>query len=188
MESLSMEFQPTPLPGVLLVEPRVHGDARGFFLETFHAERYAAAGIALPFVQDNWSRSSRGTLRGLHFQEPRAQGKLVRVGRGEVYDVAVDVRRGSPTFGQWYGVLLSEENKRQLWVPPGFAHGFCVTSESADFIYKCTNVYSPAEERAIQWDDPAIGIEWPLRDVLLSKRDQAAPSLAEAPVLPAYAG
>ena len=183
-----MKIVETPLPGVLLLEPKTHGDARGFFVETFHAERYAAAGITGSFVQDNWSRSTRGTLRGLHFQEPRAQGKLVRVGIGEVFDVAVDVRRGSPTFGRWFGALLSEENKRQLWVPPGYAHGFCVTSASADFLYKCTNVYSPADERGVRWDDPAIGIEWPIAEPLLSARDSKAPLLADAPLLPVYDG
>lgn len=181
-----MKVSETSLPGVLLVEPVAHGDHRGLFMETFHAGRYAAAGIRLPFVQDNMSRSVRGTLRGLHFQEPHAQGKLVRVGRGEVFDVAVDVRRGSPTFGRWYGVLLSEDNHRQLWIPPGFAHGFCVTSDVAEFLYKCTDFYDPACERSLLWNDPAIGIEWPIADPILSPRDRAAPTLADAPVLPVY--
>lgn len=181
-----MNVHETSLPGVLLIEPAVHGDARGFFLETFHAERYAQAGITLSFVQDNVSRSVRGTLRGLHFQEPHAQGKLVQVLHGEVFDVAVDVRRGSPHLGRWYGVLLSGDNHRQLWVPPGFAHGFCVTSESADFAYKCTDFYNPQSERGIAWNDPDIGITWPTSEPLLSARDRAAPRLRDAPILPAY--
>jgi dTDP-4-dehydrorhamnose 3,5-epimerase len=176
----------TPLPGVLLIEPRVFGDDRGFFLETFHSERYRSAGVPLPFVQDNWSRSAKGTLRGLHFQEPRAQGKLVQVCRGAVFDVAADVRRGSPTFGKWFGCELSEENKRQLWIPPGFAHGFCVTSESADFLYKCTELYAPELERGVAWDDPDLAIAWPTREPMLSKRDAAAPRLKDAPLLPRY--
>ncbi len=181
-----MEVVQTALPGVVLVTPRVFGDARGFFLETFQAERYDAAGIAGPFVQDNWSRSVRGTLRGLHFQEPHPQGKLVQVVNGAVFDVAVDVRRGSPTFGRSVGVELSGENKRQMWIPPGFAHGFVVTSDVADFLYKCTAPYRPEAECAIAWDDPALGIAWPLADPILSPKDAAAPRLADAPVLPAY--
>jgi dTDP-4-dehydrorhamnose 3,5-epimerase len=177
---------PTDLPGLLLVEPQVFGDSRGFFLETFHAERYAEAGIHGPFVQDNLSRSSKGTLRGLHFQEPRPQGKLVQVLRGTVWDVAVDVRKGSPHFGAWVGIELSEENRRQLWIPQGFAHGFCVLSEVADFFYKCTDFYAPNLERAVRWDDPALGIDWPIQSPLISEKDRAAPPLATAPVLPAY--
>jgi dTDP-4-dehydrorhamnose 3,5-epimerase len=179
----------TAIPGVLLLEPKVFGDARGFFLETFHAQRYADAGIPGPFVQDNYSRSSQGTLRGLHFQEPQAQGKLVQVVAGAVFDVAVDVRRGSPTFGKWVGVELSADNRRQLWVPPGFAHGFCVTSESADFQYKCTALYAPQNERAILWNDPELGIAWPLSgEPKLSAKDAAAPRLKDAPLLPTYTG
>jgi dTDP-4-dehydrorhamnose 3,5-epimerase len=178
----------TDVPGVLLLEPKVHGDHRGFFLETFHADRYAAAGIGGPFVQDNWSRSVRGTLRGLHFQEPHAQGKLVQVVRGAVFDVAVDVRRGSPAFGRWVGCELSEENKRQLWVPPGFAHGFVVLSEVADFFYKCTALYRPEAERSVAWNDPDLGIAWPVAAPLLSPKDAAAPRLAQAPLLPVFAG
>jgi dTDP-4-dehydrorhamnose 3,5-epimerase len=181
-----MKIHETELPGVLVIEPRVFTDDRGFFLETYQAERYVAAGIAQPFVQDNLSRSLRGALRGLHFQEPKAQGKLVQVMRGTVYDVIVDVRRGSPTFGKWIGVELSGDAPKQVWIPPGFAHGFCVTSDSADFYYKCTTPYAPDAERSIRWDDPAIGIVWPVRDPLLSKKDAAAPLLADAPVLPAY--
>ena len=181
-----MNVLETSLPGVLLIEPTVHGDARGFFLETFHADRYAHAGLTRPFVQDNASRSMRGTLRGLHFQEPHAQGKLVQVLQGEVFDVAVDIRRGSPHFGRWVGVVLSAENKRQIYVPPGFAHGFCVTSEYADFAYKCTDFYHPESERGIAWNDPDIGIAWPTSDPILSTRDRAAPRLHAAPLLPVY--
>lgn len=183
-----MKVTPTELPEVLLIEPRVFGDARGFFVETYQAARYDAVGIAGPFVQDNLSRSVRGTLRGLHLQEPRGQGKLVQVLRGSVFDVAVDVRRGSPRFGRWVGVDLSEEPPCQLWIPPGFAHGFCVLSESADFFYKCTELYSPADERAIAWNDPRIGIRWPIAEPLLSKKDQGAPLLEAAPHLPSYRG
>jgi dTDP-4-dehydrorhamnose 3,5-epimerase len=181
-----MKAEQTLLPGVLVLEPKVFGDERGFFLETFHADRYAEHGIRAPFVQDNWSRSVKHTLRGLHFQEPHAQGKLVQVVQGAVFDVAVDIRRGSPTFGKWTGIELSETNKRQLWIPPGYAHGFCVLSESADFFYKCTDVYAPELERGIRWDDPALAIDWPTRSPLVSKRDAAAPLLANAPVLPVY--
>ena len=181
-----MRVHSTPLPGVVVVEPAVHGDHRGFFVETFHAARYAEAGLPTHFVQDNHSRSRRGTLRGLHYQEPAAQGKLVRVATGRVFDVAVDIRRGSPTFGRWFGVELSADDQRQLYVPPGFAHGFCVLSEEADFLYKCTAYYAPQHERSIRWDDPAIGIAWPIREPLLSPRDRDAPPLAEAAVLPSF--
>jgi len=183
-----MKVRPTELPEVLLVEPRTLGDPRGFFLEAFHAERYAAVGIEGPFVQDNLSRSVKGTVRGLHFQEPRAQGKLVLVLRGAVWDVAVDVRRGSPRFGAWVGLELSEDNRRQLWIPRGFAHGFCVLSDSADFFYKCTELYAPEAERAVRWNDPALGIRWPVEVPLLSAKDRDAPLLADASVLPAYPG
>jgi dTDP-4-dehydrorhamnose 3,5-epimerase len=183
-----MRVVPTELPEVLILEPRVHGDSRGFFYETFQAGRYAGVGISGPFVQDNLSRSVRGTLRGLHFQEPRAQGKLVQVLRGTVWDVAVDVRRGSPRFGRWIALDLSETTPRQLWIPPGFAHGFCVLSDSADFFYKCTELYSPESERSVAWDDPAIGIAWPVEEPLLSPKDRAAPRLADAPVLPVFSG
>jgi dTDP-4-dehydrorhamnose 3,5-epimerase len=178
---------PTDIPGVLLFEPRVFGDARGHFLETYHQQRYADAGVPGPFVQDNLSRSTRGTLRGLHFQQPHPQGKLVQCVAGAVWDVAVDVRQGSPTFGKWVGVELSADNRRQLWVPEGFAHGFCVLSESADFSYKCTALYSPETERTIRWDDPALAIPWPVTQPLLSAKDAAAPRLSEAKVLPTYA-
>jgi dTDP-4-dehydrorhamnose 3,5-epimerase len=181
-----VNVKPTELPGVLLIEPQVFGDSRGFFFETFHAERYSAAGIKGPFVQDNLSRSTRGTLRGLHFQEPRSQGKLVHVLRGAVWDVALDVRKGSPHFGAWVGIELSDENRRQLWIPPGFAHGFCVLSEAAEFFYKCTDFYVPDAERAVRWDDPALGIRWPVPSPLISAKDAAAPALADSPALPVY--
>ena len=167
----------TKLAGVKIIEPRVFGDARGFFLETFQADRYAEHGMTLPFVQDNHSRSGKGVLRGLHFQKTKPQGKLVRVVRGEVFDVAVDVRPGSPTFGQWEGVVLSDDNKRQYWIPPGLAHGFVVLSESADFEYKCTDYYDPSDEGCLLWNDPAVGIEWPVSAPLLSAKDQQGLSL-----------
>jgi dTDP-4-dehydrorhamnose 3,5-epimerase len=176
----------TDIPEVLIVEPRLIGDARGFFLETYRLERYAAHGISRPFVQDNLSRSSRGVLRGLHLQNPTMQGKLVSVLRGRVLDVAVDVRRGSPTFGRHVAVELSDDNRRQLWIPRGFAHGFVVLSDTADFTYKCDNPYSPKDEIIVRWDDPAIGINWGVTDPSLSARDAAAPLLAEVKNLPIY--
>jgi dTDP-4-dehydrorhamnose 3,5-epimerase len=170
----------TALPEVVLIEPRVFQDARGFFLESFNMRAYADAGLPDVFVQDNHSRSQRGTLRGLHAQARQPQGKLVRVVAGEVFDVAVDVRRSSPRFSQWVGVMLSAENFRQLYVPPGFAHGFCVVSDFAEFEYKCTDYYDPESEVAIAWNDPAVGIEWPVVEApLLSARDTAALSLAQ---------
>jgi len=183
-----MKITPTELPEVLIIDPKVHGDSRGFFYESFQARRYAEAGIHGSFVQDNLSRSARGTLRGLHFQEPKGQGKLVQVLRGAVWDVAVDVRRGSPRFGRWVALELDETTPRQLWIPPGFAHGFCVLSESADFFYKCTELYAPDCERSIAWNDPGIGIPWPVAEPLLSAKDRAAPRLVDAPVLPPYPG
>lgn len=174
-----MKFLEGDLKGIMLVEPDVFEDARGFFLETYHAEKYAVAGILGPFVQDNFSKSVRGTLRGLHYQLRKAQGKLVGVSEGTVFDVAVDIRKGSPTFGQWYGVELSADNKRQLYIPPGFAHGFCVLSDTASFWYKCTDFYSPRDERGIVWNDPAIGIRWPVSNPLLSEKDRAYRTLAE---------
>jgi len=174
-----MKVIETPLPGVLLIEMVRHGDDRGYFMETWQEKRYAEVGISGPFVQDNLSFSRRGVLRGLHFQNPNPQGKLVSVLAGEVFDVAVDIRRGSPTFGQWVGYFLSERNRRQLWVPPGFAHGFCVTSESALFSYKCTEFYNPRNEGTIRWDDSCIGIDWPWKEVNLSKKDAEAPTLEE---------
>ena len=181
-----MNFIETDLPGVILVEPDVHRDDRGFFLETYHARRYAAGPIPAPFVQDNHSRSEARTLRGLHTQGEPGQGKLVRAIEGTIFDVAVDVRRGSPAFGDWIGVELSAENFRQLWIPPGFAHGFCVTSASAQVEYKCTEFYDPADEIGIRWNDPAIAIDWPIDEPLLSGKDAAAPLLGELTRLPSY--
>ncbi len=178
-----MRVVETSLPGVLLIEPKVFGDARGFFKETYHRARYAEHGIPADggaFVQDNYSRSGRGVLRGLHFQRRHPQGKLVQVVSGEVFDVVVDIRADSPTFGDWYGVELSAENHRQLWVPPGMAHGFCVLSDFADFQYKCTEFYRPEDEGGIAWDDPEIGIDWPIVSPRLSEKDRGWPRLAEA--------
>jgi len=177
---------PTELPGVLLVEPDVHADSRGFFLETFHRDKYGAFGIG-PFVQDNHSRSAGGTLRGLHLQLNRPQGKLVRVVEGEIYDVAVDVRRGSPTFGRWAATRLSADNFRQCYIPPGFAHGFCVVTAVAQVEYKCTDLYDPASEIGIAWNDPALGISWPVSEPILSDRDRRNPTLDEVEdKLPAF--
>ncbi|WP_317933060.1 dTDP-4-dehydrorhamnose 3,5-epimerase [Halioxenophilus sp. WMMB6] len=175
-----MEVIKTKLKDVVIIEPKVFGDERGFFLETYQQERYREqAGIELPFVQDNHSRSGKGVLRGLHFQVSRPQGKLVRVVRGEVYDVAVDINPNSPTYGQYEGVILSETNKRQFWVPPGYAHGFLVLSEVADFEYKCTDYYDPSDEGGIIWNDPMVNIDWPLTDPKLSAKDAVLPTLAE---------
>ena len=175
-----MNVVKTKLHDCVIIEPKVFGDERGFFLETFQAERYAElAGIALPFVQDNHSRSSKAVLRGLHYQKKKPQGKLVRVVRGEVYDVAVDIRQGSSTFGQWEGVILSEENKKQFWVPAGFAHGFVVLSETADFEYKCTDYYDPADEGSILWNDPDLSIPWPTDVPTLSEKDANAEKLVD---------
>jgi dTDP-4-dehydrorhamnose 3,5-epimerase len=181
---MSLKITATAIPDVLVLEPRVYGDSRGFFLESFNAAAFAlATGVVADFVQDNHSRSSRGVLRGLHYQLQQPQGKLVRVVSGAVFDVAVDIRKSSPTFGRWVGVELTENNQRQLWVPPGFAHGFVVMSESADFLYKTTDYYAPQHERAIAWNDPAIGIEWPAgMQPMLSAKDMAAVALAEAQV------
>jgi len=182
-----MEFLPTEIPDVILIRPRVFGDSRGFFLESWEERKFAAAGIAARFVQDNHSRSSRHTLRGLHYQKPNTQGKLVRVVSGTVYDVAVDIRRSSPTFGKWVGVTLSAETHEMLWVPAGFAHGFLVLSESADFLYRCTDFYAPAAEKAIRWDDPELGVRWPLppgAQPLLSSKDAVAGGLREAEYFP----
>jgi dTDP-4-dehydrorhamnose 3,5-epimerase len=174
-----MRVTETALLGVLIVEPTVYTDDRGAFFEAFHAERYAAAGIAGPFVQDNVSRSRGGVLRGLHFQRRHPQGKLVWAVRGRVFDVAVDLREGSPTYLEHVTVELSDENGRQLWVPPGLAHGFCVLSEAADVCYKCTDVYRPGDEGGICWDDPALGIDWPVTAPILSDKDRALPGLAD---------
>lgn len=183
-----MRVTPTSLREVLLIEPDVYRDDRGFFLETFHAADYAEAGIDWPFVQDNLSRSHHGVLRGLHYQHPRVQGKLIQSLEGEVLDVAVDIRRGSATFGQWAGVRLRADDHHQLWIPPGFAHGFCVLSDAALLAYKCTDFHVPGDEHAIRWDDPRIGIEWPMTPAGISARDAAAPLLADLPPdrLPAF--
>ena len=174
-----MKVTETPLAGLLIIEPKVFGDDRGFFLETWSRKRYQEMEINVDFVQDNLSFSRRGVLRGLHFQNPQAQGKLVYVLQGEVFDVAVDIRKGSPTFGLWHGVVLSGENKRQFWVPAGFAHGFCVTSESALFCYKCTELYAQPHERSIRWDDPTLAIDWPVTEPQVSEKDRLAPLLAD---------
>ena len=183
-----MEVFETELPGVMILEPKVFGDARGFFLETWNQERYREAGIPAGFVQDNLSFSGKGTLRGLHFQNPNAQGKLVQVLQGEVYDVAVDIRQGSPTFGKWVSVTLSAENRRQVFVPAGFAHGFCVISDNALFSYKCTDIYNPKAEVSIIWNDPDIGIDWPVTEPELSEKDRLASRLSQLPDdrLPSY--
>jgi dTDP-4-dehydrorhamnose 3,5-epimerase len=178
---------PSELPEVLVVEPDVISDGRGFFLETYHADRYVAHGIPGPFVQDNHSRSIGGTIRGLHLQRRHMQGKLIRVIEGEIYDVAVDVRRGSPTFGRWVSVTLSAANFKQCYIPPGFAHGFCVTSEVAQVEYKCTAIYDPASEIGIAWNDPTLAVTWPVAQPILSPRDSRNPSLsAQTEQLPAY--
>ncbi len=173
-----MTVRETSLPGLLVVEPRVFEDARGFFLERFHAPRYAEHGIG-GLVQDNHSRSERGVLRGLHFQRRHPQGKLVEVARGRIWDVAVDLRPGSATFGQWEGVELDDTSRRQLWVPAGFGHGFCVLSDVADVLYSCTDVYRPGDEGGVAWDDPDLGIEWPVDAPVLSAKDQSWPRLAD---------
>jgi dTDP-4-dehydrorhamnose 3,5-epimerase len=184
-----MQVIETALPGVLVIEPRVFRDARGFFLETWHLDRYAEAGLPQRFVQDNFAASSPGVLRGLHYQLRFPQGKLVRCVRGAVFDVAVDIRRGSPTFGRWVGFVLSGENFRQLWIPPGFAHGFCVVSERVHVEYKCTDFYDREDELTVAWNDPAIGIGWPILEPTLSARDSAAqPLAAHGERLPRYEG
>jgi len=175
-----MRVIPTAIPDVLIVEPRVFRDARGHFFESWNRRAFAAAGLDVDFVQDNHSRSTRGVLRGLHYQIRHAQGKLVRVVAGEVYDVAVDLRRGSPTFGRHVAVTLSADDERMLWVPPGFAHGFCVTSDSADFLYKTTDYWHAEHERTLKWDDPALGIAWPVRDPVIAAKDAAGVPLASA--------
>jgi dTDP-4-dehydrorhamnose 3,5-epimerase len=178
-----MQFIPLAIPDVILVEPAIHGDHRGYFLESYRRDLFAENGIDINFVQDNMSSSSYGVVRGLHYQKnPAVQGKLVRVVNGEVFDVAIDIREGSPWYGKWVGQFLSAENKRSMYVPPGFAHGFCVVSEYAEFHYKCTGYYSPENERSVIWNDPAVGIEWPipLEKVILSEKDANAPILADA--------
>ena len=183
-----MKIIRTALPECLVIEPDVHGDARGYFYESFHAGKFAAAGLDLRFVQSNVSRSARGVLRGLHYQWPQPQGKLVNVLEGEVYDVAVDIRVGSPSFGQWVAAILSADNKRHFWIPEGYAHGFVVLSEHATFSYQCTALYDRAADAGVRWNDAQIGIDWPLAQPLLSDKDQRTPFLAEVPRerLPAY--
>lgn len=180
-----MNFIETSLPGVILIEPKVLADDRGFFLESYHLGRFRENGLDATFVQDNHSRSRRGVLRGLHYQEPNGQGKLVRCTRGVLFDVAVDIRRGSPAFGKWYSVEISEENKTMLWIPAGFAHGFCALTDEADLLYKCTALYDAKSDRSILWNDPEIGIQWPLADPILSPKDSDAPLLRDA-VLPHF--
>jgi dTDP-4-dehydrorhamnose 3,5-epimerase len=182
-----MEFEPTEIPDVVLIRPKVFGDARGFFLESWEERKFATAGLGVKFVQDNHSRSARNILRGLHYQIQQPQGKLVRVVTGAVFDVAVDIRRSSPTFGRWTGVTLSAENHHMLWVPPGFAHGFLVLSESADFLYRCTDFWAPSHERSIQWNDPDLAIAWPLAEgvtPILSAKDAAAKRFKDADYFP----
>lgn len=174
-----MKIMETKLPGVLIIVPEVFGDARGFFIETWHQERYTKAGLPARFVQDNLSFSTRGVLRGLHFQNPNPQAKLVYVLQGEVFDVAVDIRDGSATFGQWVGINLSADNQRQLYIPGGFAHGFCVTSRETLFAYKCTDFYNPQAEKGIIWNDPDIGIDWPVDTPILAEKDRVYPRLKE---------
>ena len=180
-----MEFQRLAIPDVMLVVPKVFGDARGWFFESWEARKFAAGGLDVDFVQDNYSRSVQSTLRGLHYQIKQPQGKLVRVTQGEVFDVAVDIRRSSPSFGKWVGTILSGDNKHQLWVPPGFAHGFYVLSETAEFFYKCSDFYAPEYERTLRWDDPELQIDWPLKGApLLSPKDQQGKRLADADCFP----
>lgn len=174
-----MKVEKTELPGVVIITPKLHGDERGFFMETFNQATFGNLGLPDTFVQDNHSRSSYGVLRGLHFQYPQWQGKLVRVLNGEIFDVAVDVRSDSPSFGQWVGVTLSAENKQQFYVPSGFAHGFCVTSEIADVVYKCTSLYKPEDDIGIRWDDPDVNIDWPIKDPIVSEKDQRAGRLRD---------
>jgi dTDP-4-dehydrorhamnose 3,5-epimerase len=182
-----MKFNKTPLQDVVLIEPQVFGDARGFFLETWQTEKFASAGIDATFVQDNHSRSGQWTLRGLHFQVKHTQGKLVRVTSGSVFDVMVDLRRSSSSFGKWWGVELSADNHRMLWVPPGLAHGILITSEAADFLYKCTDLYSPQDERTLAWNDPKVGVQWPIPAGVapkLSAKDAVGQTLAEIETFP----
>jgi dTDP-4-dehydrorhamnose 3,5-epimerase len=182
-----MEFEPTEIPDVVLIRPKVFGDARGFFFESWEERKFAAAGLDVKFVQDNHSRSARNILRGLHYQIQQPQGKLVRVVTGTVFDVAVDIRRSSPTFGRWVGAVLSEENHHMLWVPPGFAHGFLVLSDSADFLYRVTDFWAPAHERAIIWNDPDLSVTWPLPkgvEPVLSAKDAAAKRFRDAESFP----
>jgi len=183
-----MKVTPTSLPGVLIIEPQIFKDNRGFFMETYHQKKYGQAGLNLIFVQDNLSHSARGTLRGLHYQFKHPQAKLVQVIKGSIFDVSVDIRQGAPSFGHWTGVHLSDENRRQVFVPEGFAHGFCVLSETADVIYKCTDLYSPDDEGGLLWSDPDLAIDWPIANPLLSDKDSQYPCLTDVPLeqLPVY--
>lgn len=181
MTGMSIQVRHTALPDVLLLEPKVFADQRGFFLETYHSRKYAESGLDIVFVQDNHSRSRKNTLRGLHYQVGHPQGKLVWAAAGEIFDVAVDIRKGSPTFGKWVGVTLTETNHLQLYIPPGFAHGFCVTSETADLMYKCTDFYYPEDDFGILWNDPELGINWPVADPILSTKDASLPHLSAIP-------
>lgn len=183
-----MRVIPTELPGVILIEPKVFGDSRGQFFETYHAERYAEQGITVDFVQDNFSRSNKNVLRGLHYQLQHMQGKLVWITRGKIMDVVADIRQGSPTFGRSISVLLDATHPQQLYIPPGFAHGFCVLSDEADFFYKCSDYYNPAGECGVRWDDPTLNIQWPISHPILSDKDRAYPSLKDisAEQLPRY--
>ena len=185
---MGVAFRQTLIDGVLICDMDVYEDERGFFLETFHLDKYDEGGIKGPFVQDNYSHSVRGVLRGLHYQLPRGQAKLVSCIQGTIFDVAVDIRQGSPTFGKWVGTVLSAENRRQLFIPDGFAHGFCVLSESADVVYKCSDFYYPEDDQGILWSDPQINIDWPVRNPILSDKDKELPSLSNAgpDALPAY--
>ena len=184
---MPLQFSRLEIPDVVLIRAQAIEDRRGFFIETYKRSAFADAGIP-DFVQDNYSHSVRGVLRGLHYQKrPKAQGKLVGVVRGTIFDVAVDIRRGSPSFGRWFGLALSDANKLMLWIPPGFAHGFCAIEDDSDLVYKCTRLYDPPSDRSILWNDPAIGIEWPIAKPVLSAKDANAPRLAEATMLPAYA-
>lgn len=178
-----MKVEQTKLDGVLLVTPQVFGDDRGFFMETYNREKAIEHGLPAEFVQDNHSKSTKGVLRGLHYQSPQWQGKLIRTVQGEIYDVAVDIRAGSATFGEWVGVYLNDENKQQLYVPEGFAHGFLVTSDSAEVIYKCTTLYAPEQEAGVRWNDPDIGVKWPIEEPLLSAKDQTSQLLRDLPSL-----
>lgn len=182
---MSIKISKSELPEVLIVEPRVFSDHRGFFQETFHRRKYAEAGLEVTFVQDNHSRSRKNTLRGLHYQVLHPQGKLVWAASGEIFDVAVDIRKNSPTFRKWFGMRLSDINHLQLYIPPGFAHGFCVLSETADVLYKCTDLYDAEDDRGIAWDDPEIGIQWPVHEPLLSDKDRSLPKLGQA-ILPQF--
>lgn len=185
---MALKCSETRMPGVLLIEPRAFEDDRGFFMEIYHVEKYRAAGLTRPFVQDNFSHSVKYTLRGLHYQLKHPQGKLVYTVMGEIFDIAVDIRKGSPTFGRWVSTILSSKNKCQLYVPGGFAHGFCVLSETADVIYKCTDVYAPGDEYGLLWSDSDLGINWPIDTPVLSEKDEANPQLKDVPedLLPVY--